>query len=341
MKHCTGSVMEPGTAEWLAQVEEDVVDPGQRIIDPHHHLWPEGGGLRYGLNELHADTGDGHKIEATVFVECGAAHRSDGPEHLRPVGETSFVVENARASAEKTGHAEIRGIVAHADLRLGALLDEVLDAHIDAGGDLLKGIRHRGAFDPGPSTLMIPGRGPAGIYGDPEFRAGVARLGERGLSFDAWHYHHQNREFADLAAAVPDTTLVLNHFGTPLGVGDYADKREEIFEAWKADIAAIARNPNVVAKIGGLAMPDNGFGWHERSLPATSDELVEAQDRYYLHTIECFGPHRCMFESNFPIDRFSISYRTFWNAAKKIAATFDSEERDLMFHGTAKGIYHL
>ena len=196
-------------------------------------------------------------------------------------------------------------------------------------------------LDPDPSALMIPGSGPAGLYGNPEFRAGMARVGERGLSFDAAHFHHQNREFADLAGAVPGTTMVLNHFGIPLGVGSYADKRDEIFETWKDDIAAIARNPNVVAKIGGLAMPDNGFGWDKRDLPATSDELVDAQARYYLHTIETFGPGRCMFESNFPIDRFSISYRTFWNAAKKMAAAFTSEERDLMFYGTAKRVYRL
>jgi L-fuconolactonase len=333
--------VQPGTDAWLAQVDEDVVDPEQRIIDPHHHLWPPGGALPYGLDELHADTGSGHRVEATVFVECGAGYRSDGPEHLRPVGETEFVAASADRSAHGDGRAEIRGIVAHADLRDLDRLDEVLDAHAAAGGHRFKGIRHAGACDPEPAALRIPGRAPAGLYADPDFRIGVARLGERGLTYDTWHYHHQNRDFADLAAAVPGTTLVLDHFGTPLGVGRFAGRRDEIFEQWKHDIAAIAQLPNVVAKLGGLAMPDNGFGWHERDRPASSDELVEAQARYYHHTIDCFGPERCMFESNFPVDRFSLSYRVFWNAAQKLAARYSAEERDLLFRGTAARFYRL
>ncbi len=325
----------------MALGAEEVIDPGRAIVDPHHHLWPVGGSLPYGLDDLHADTGDGHHVVATVFVECGAAYRTDGPDHLRSVGETVFVADAARQSAERTGQAEIRGIVAHADLRLGDRLDEVLDAHAEAGGQRFKGIRHAGSFDPEPAALRIPGRGPAGLYADPDFRAGVARLGERGLTYDTWHYHHQNQDFAALAAAVPGTTMILDHFGTPLGVGRFAGKADEIFAAWKDDIAAIAANPNVVAKIGGLAMPDNGYGWHERDRPASSDELVEAQARWYHHTIECFGPDRCMFESNFPVDRFSLSYRSYWNAAKKIAADYSESEQDQMFRGTATRIYRL
>jgi predicted TIM-barrel fold metal-dependent hydrolase len=169
----------------------------------------------------------------------------------------------------------------------------------------------------------------------------VALLGERGLTYDTWHYHYQNREFLDLARAVPGTTLVLDHFGTPLGVGQFAGRRQEILEEWKVNIAAIAECPNVVAKLGGLAMPDNGFGWHTAERPPTSDEFVAAQAPYYLHAIECFGPERCMFESNFPVDKFSLSYRVLWNGLKKIAAPFTAEERDAMCWGTAKRVYRL
>lgn len=333
--------MEIGSEAWLNQNVEDIVDPAQRIIDPHHHLWPPGQGLPYGLDELHADTGDGHNVVATVFVECHAAYRpKETDEALRPVGETEFVAAQAARSAERDGQATIKGIVGHADLTL-ADLDRVLDAHVEAAGGLFKGIRHAGAVDPEPEALRIPGRAPIGLYADDAFRAGVARLAERGLSFDTWHYHHQNREFAALAAEVPNTTMVLDHFGTPLGVGRFAGKHDEIFATWKDDIAAIAANPNVVAKLGGMAMPDNGFGWDEAAAPPTSDEFVEVQARWYHHTIDCFGPDRCMFESNFPVDRWSLSYRTVWNGMKKIAAQYSRAERDAMFAGTAERVYRL
>lgn len=329
--------MNAGSPEWLALVDEEIVDPDQEIIDPHHHLWPPGGSLPYDLADLHADTGAGHNIVGTVFVECGASYRADGPEHLRSVGETEFVAE--RASASGATGAEILGIVASCDLRRDDL-DEVLDAHDAAGDGRFRGIRHAIARETDPA-LRIPGRAPEGLAEDIDFRRGVARLGERGLTYDSWHYHHQNAAFADVARACPGTTMILDHFGTPLGVGRFEGKLDEIFETWKNDIAEIAALPNTIAKIGGLAMPDNGYGWHRQAQPATSDELVAAQERWYLHTIDCFGPDRCMFESNFPVDRFSINYVSWWNAAKKMASRFDQAERDAMFAGTARRVYRL
>ena len=185
------------------------------------------------------------------------------------------------------------------------------------------------------------GRGAPCPYGEDAFRTGMRTLGRLGYTYDTWHFYHQNRDFLALAQAVPDTAMVLDHFGTPLGVGAYAGKQEEIFAQWREDIAAIAECPNVVAKLGGLAMPDNGFGWHDRELPPTSDEFVAAQSRYYLHTIECFGPDRCMFESNFPVDRLSISYHVMWNGMKKIVADFSEDEKHAMFYGTAERVYRV
>ena len=329
---------EPMTQGWLDLVDEDVLSPDQRIVDPHHHLWPPGGAMAYGLADLTADAvGGGHRVERTVFVECRATARTTGPAHLAPVGETEFVAGEARRDPNRL----IGGIIAHTDLRDGTHLDEVLDAHASAGQGLFRGIRHAGSHAVEPEVLTIPGRAPAGLYGDPSFRAGVARLGRRGLTYDTWHYHYQNREFAELARSVPDTQMVLDHFGTPLGVGRFAGRRVEIFADWQVSIAEIARCENVVAKLGGLAMPDNGFGWHMAARPPTSDEFVAAQSPYYLHAIECFGPERCMFESNFPVDRLSLSYRVLWNGLKKIAAPFSSSERDAMFRGTATRVYRL
>jgi predicted TIM-barrel fold metal-dependent hydrolase len=328
---------EPTSQDWLDMVIEPVVDPDAAIIDPHHHLWPVGGGMAYGLADLEADLSAGHNVVDTVFVECGAAYDRSGDDAFAPVGETVFVT----AEAERSDRQVMGGIVAHADLRDAANLDAVLDAHEAAGHGRFRGVRHAGSHALHPEVLTIPGRAPAGLYADPAFRAGVAKLGERGLTYDTWHYHYQNLDFLELARSVPGTTMVLDHFGTPLGVGPYESQREHIFAQWTADIASVAECENVVAKVGGLAMPDNGFGWHTAERPPTSEEFIEAQGRYYLHTIEQFGPGRCMFESNFPVDRLSLSYRTFWNAAKMLVADFSPDERDSMLRGTAARIYRL
>jgi predicted TIM-barrel fold metal-dependent hydrolase len=314
---------------------EPVVDPDVPIVDAHHHLWPAGGLLPYTLDDLRGDVRDGHRVERTVFMECRAAYRADGPAELAPVGETEFVL----AQAQQSGGL-IAGIVGHADLRVPNL-DAVLDAHVEAGGGLFRGIRDALSRADPADGLMIAGGAPAGLFEDPAFRAGVARLGARDLTYDSWHYHFQNREFLALARAVPDTLMVLDHFGTPVGVGRYAAEREAIFEGWKQDIAELARCDNVVAKLGGMAMPDNGFGWHTAERPPTSDEFVAAQQRYYLHTIECFGAERCMFESNFPVDRLSLPYRVLWNGLKKIVAGCSAGERAALFAGTATRVYRL
>src|SRR4030095_4159960 len=226
--------IKPIDTAWLNQVKEPTFDPQQRIVDPHHHLWRRSDIGNYALDELWADTGSGHNVEKTVFVECGSSYRTDGPEHLRCIGETAFVADIAAASAKGGGGKEgIAGIVAHADLTRGDVLEEVLRAHQDAGRGLFRGIRHAGARDPYPEDLMIAGRAPEGLYARKDFRDGVKTLGRLGLTYDAWHYHHQKPAFAELARAVPGTTMVLDHFGTPLGVGRYRDQREAIFATWK------------------------------------------------------------------------------------------------------------
>lgn len=325
-------------SDWLAQVQEDILDPGREIIDPHHHLWPQPD-MHYNVDEFLADLTSGHNVKQTVFMECGAAYRKDGPDRMKPVGETEFVAAAAREMKSRGG-PYIAAMVGHADLR-DPHLDDVLEAHHEAAGGLFRGIRHAGSRDTSGATLRIPGRAPERLYADDDFRRGVQTLGEHGLTYDTWHYHHQNRDFLNLARAVPNTTMVLDHFGTPIGVGPYAGQRDQIFAQWKEDVAEIATCPNVVAKLGGLAMPDNGWGWHERETPPTSDEFVEAQKPFYDHMIDCFGAGRCMFESNFPVDRWSISYPVLWNALKKIAADRSEVDRHALFSVTARRIYRL
>jgi predicted TIM-barrel fold metal-dependent hydrolase len=332
---------EPGSEDWLASLTEEIVEPGIPIIDPHHHLWRRPGSSPYLLENLWADTGSGHKVVKTVFVECHSEYRKDGPEHERSLGETEFVAAQASASEADPAKATIAGIVGRVDLSRGDGLKELLEQHITLAGGRFRGIRDAGASAEHPEVLRIAGRAARDHYQRQAFRDGVKLLGSMGLTFDTWHYHYQNRDFLDLAKACPDTTMILDHFGTPLGVGPYATKKAEIFEAWKQDIADIAACPNVVAKLGGMAMPDNGFGWDTRATPPSSDEFCEAQRDYYLHTIDCFGPDRCMMESNFPVDRWSISYQVLYNGLKKIVSDFSDSEKNAMFHDTAARIYSI
>ena len=327
--------------EWLAQVREEVLEPQLPICDPHHHLWdyPQG---RYLLDELLADVGSGHNVVSTVFMECGSMYRADGAEALRPVGETEFVNGVAAMSASG-GYGAVRAcaaIVGYADLNLGAAVGEVLDAHA-AASPRFRGIRHASGWDASDEIRNSHTAPTAGMLADARFRQGFAELGKRNMTFDAWLYHPQIPELTDLARAFPDQPIVFDHFGGPLGIGPYAGKREEIFAYWKQAVAELAKCPNVVVKLGGLVMALNGFGFHKRERPATSEELAAATRDYHLRMIDCFGPARCMFESNFPVDKVSCSYAVLWNSFKRLAAGFSASEKAALFHDTAVRAYRV
>lgn len=334
-------------SDWLSLVDEEIVEPERPIIDPHHHLWRNHRSLNrsidYDLNDLWADTESGHNIIATVFVECGADYRSSGPESLRPVGETDYVKSAADLSilGASEGRPPIKGIVSHVDLRLGAAVEEVISAQIDAGEGLLKGVRHATAYYPDPPAVDRYAGRIEHLMMLKEFREGFARLAPAGLSYDAWLLHPQIRELTDLAEAFPETIIIFDHFGGPLGIGPYQGKQRDIFPQWQRDVQQLSKCANVVAKLGGLAMPINGWGWDEREMPASSDELVAAHQDYYLHTIDCFGPERCMFESNFPVDKYSVSYHVLWNSFKNLVKEFSETERDQLFYKTASHVYNI
>ena len=328
--------------DWLDLLHEDIIDPALPIIDPHHHLWDRPS-WRYMPHDLLADVASGHNIIATVFVQARAFHKADGPEELRPIGETEFVNGAAAMGASGIyGPGRIcAGIVGHADLRLGAAVDRVLEAHIHAGGDRFRGIRHIVAHDPDP-TMNNPGNpAPAGLLGDPKFREGFARLAPMQMSFEAWLYHPQITELIDLARAFPGTAIVLNHVGGPLGIGRFEGQHKAIFPGWATAIKTLAACPNVMVKLGGLGMRINGFGFEHNALPPSSDTLAATWKPYIDTCIEAFGASRCMFESNFPVDKGSYAYPVFWNACKKLAAGASETEKAALFRGAANAFYRL
>ena len=331
---------------WLEQGKEEVLEPDLPICDPHHHLWdlrPERIEPRYLLDEVLADLRAGHNIVSTVFIECGTMFKATGPEALRPVGETEFVNGIAAMSASGAyGPSRIAaGIVGTAELRLGARVADVLEAHIAAGGGRFRGIRcsatwHASPEIPNHRTNPIPD-----LYGDDDFRDGFAVLARYDLSFEAWCYQMQLPALTQLARTYPDNRIVLDHCGGPLGIGPYAGKRDEGLSEWRDNISAIARCENVVAKLGGLNMEIVGFGWHERDSPPTSEELLAATRPYLEHMIESFGPERCMFESNFPVDKVSSSYLVLWNSFKRLTANYSASEKARLYHDTATATYRL
>jgi len=332
--------MEADRVEWLTRTVEEPVDATVEICDPHHHLWDTPTD-RYLLEELWEDTGSGHRVTETVFVECMSSYRPDGPAELRPVGETEFVADLAERSEVAGGQATIAGIVSFADLSLAAAVRPVLEAHVEAGRGRFRGIRHATSWDLSPEIRNAHTKPAQGLMGMEGFRAGAAVLADMGLGFDAWLYHPQITELAELAHAVPDLPIVLDHLGGPLGIGPYAGRRAEVLEAWRSAMTAVAACPNVSVKLGGIGMAIYGDGWHHRECPPTSDELAATWADPVRWCIDTFGPQRCMFESNFPVDKRGCSYTVLWNAFQKISEPYDESERASLFGGAARRAYRL
>ena len=327
--------------EWLARTVEAPIDPSRPVIDPHFHFFDESDVFpHYRLPDLQADLAE-HRVEQAVFIQCAEHHRTTGPEALRPVGETEWVAGLAdRAARAPAGGVRIGGIVGEARLSEGVRVRETLEAHVDAS-PLFRGIRDMGLWDASPAIASAEHTTGPDLYGEAAFREGFAELEKLDLSFDAHQYHSQLFSVASLARAFPDTTIVLDHLGSPLAEGPYEGKREEIFLKWQAGMADVASCPNVVVKLGGLAMPWNGFRWELEDAPPTSDRFVEVYRRYYEYAIELFEPRRCMFESNFPVDRLSLPFTVLWHAFKKLASVYSESEQDDMLRGTAARVYRL
>ncbi|PKB78215.1 MAG: amidohydrolase [SAR202 cluster bacterium Io17-Chloro-G9] len=333
-----------GGDDWLALNPEPTLEPEIPICDPHHHLWDYRSQRipyqRYLLHELAADITSGHNVRSTVFVEARSMYRTDGPEEMRPVGEVEFVQGQAAASASGLygpGRAAA-AIVGHADLKLGADVEPVLDALQAASPNRFRGIRHSLTWDPHPE---MDNREPMGTISTYNFRVGARVLARKGMSLEAWVNHIQLSELAIFATAVPDLTIILNHIGGLMRTGPYANQDDQVIANWRSGIEEVAACPNINIKLGGVGMPRTGFDWHERDLPIGSEELAESLAPLMNYCIEQFGPSRCMFESNFPVDKVSYSYNVMYNAFKRLSKDYSATERADMFHDTAARVYRI
>ena len=333
-----------GGDDWLALTPESTLEPEMPICDAHHHLWefrPEPVHYqRYLLQELTDDLNSGHNVRSTVFIEVKARYRTDGPEAMRPVGEVEFVEALTAESARgQYGPAQIAaGIIGYADLKLGDRVAPVLEAMQAASPARFRGVRHATGWDPSPELVN---REIEGALSSDSYRAGARVLAGMGLCLENSLYHPQLSELAEFARAVPDLTIILNHIGGLVRIGPYADRDDEVLPAWRRGIAAVAACPNVIIKLGGVGQVRFGFDWYKREKPIGSEALAEALSPLMQYCIEQFGPNRCMFESNFPVDKVSYSYQVVYNAFKRLSKGYSASERAAMFHDTAARVYRL
>jgi len=331
----------PPRNDWLAQHTEEIIDPSRPIIDSHHHIWTESQN-QYLLDDFADDVNSGHNLVASVAVQAHYGYRTEGPEALRCVGETEElaairIAARSRGIAADTGAA----IVAFADLMMADRVASVIEAHIAAAPASFRGIRHSVSRDPHFPEGIVLRPAPAGMLAEDRYRAGLATVAGFGLTYDAMLYHRQIPELTAAANALPELQVVLDHIGCIIGVGPYEGKESDSFQYWRRAMQDLAQCPNVSVKLGGFGMIICGAKWHERPRPPGSDELAQAWRPYIENCIELFGADRCMFESNFPVDKAMYSYAVVWNAFKRVTLGASEAEKDSLFRGTAARIYRI
>lgn len=324
---------------------EPALEPELPIVDPHHHLYGTvADSHHYRLEDIERDFAGGHRIIATVYVEgYHSGWHPDGPQTLRPVGEVQKIAGLAQSGIRNPhGPCDVAaGIVSHADLLLGGEVAEVLEAQLEAGRRRLRGVRHAAAYEDGAVGRFVLHPAKPHLLADTAFRKGLAQVQRLGLSFDAWLYHPQLGDLVDLADAFPDLPIVLNHVGGLIGVGHYRTDRVANLARWRHDLGRLAARPNVCVKVGGMGMPVFGFGFEHGESPPGSADLVRAWQPLIDACVDAFGPKRCMFEGNFPVDKQSCGYTELWNAFKLATRSMSPAERADLFCETACRVYRL
>ena len=334
----------PGGNEWLAKTQEETLEPEIPICDPHHHFWvarPEPVHYQqYLLPELSSDVGSGHNVKSTVFIEVRCEYRTDGPDEMKPVGEVEYIqtIADAAAAGNQGPTKAAAAIIGHADLKLGDGVRPALEAMQAASPNRFRGVRHSVGYDESPE---LANRDIKGALGTDGYRAGAKVLASMGFVLENSLYYHQLSELADFARAVPELPIVLNHIGGLVRVGPYANRDEEVMPEWRKGVEEVSKCPNIIMKLGGVGQLRYGYYWHDRETAIGSEELAQELSPLMEHCIQQFGPDRCMFESNFPVDKISYSYNVIYNAFKRLSKGYSPTERAAMFHDTAARVYNI
>jgi len=323
--------------------DEPIISPEIPIIDAHHHLFdlPVD---RYLIDDYLADANAGHDIRASVYIEIKAFARNTGPEILKPLGEIEFANGvGAMGASGVYGKCRVAAaIVGYVDFREGDAVGGVLDKAMAAAPDRFRGIRQVAIEHPSDAPYRyIVNRPPRGLLEHPRFRDGFTHLSRRGLAFDVAVFHNQIPQVTALAAAFPETAVILNHVGTPMAMERDPNGRTQVFREWRDALKRLAQQPNAVCKISGFGLPFLGFDFIGRTDVVSYMELSEAWKPYIETTIEAFGPARCMMASNFPQDGRACGFVPLWNALKHSVASYSTSEKADLFFNTAARVYRL
>ena len=336
----------PVRQEWLNQLIEDPILPKIPIIDPHHHLWDVGFG-RYYIEELLEDiNSSGHNIVSTVYIMSSSntkIYSKDGLEEFKPLTEIEFATsEGKRADLIPNNRVKVNAsIVGSVDLTYGNKLQPVLEKAVNISEGRLKGIRMLLASHTDPRISSGAVKSDLGLMLHPNFIDGAKCVQDANLSLDFWIYHTQLNEMEKIARALPDLTIILNHIGGPIHIGEYEGKQAATHREWRSAMMRLSRIPNINVKLGGLGMAVNGAKFHNSKFPPNSVQLSDVWKPWIYETIDMFGFDRCMFESNFPVDKGSCSYGALWNAFKIIAKDMSDDEINKLFSKNAAKIYKI
>ena len=336
----------PVRQEWLDQHIEDPISPNIPIIDPHHHLWDVGFG-RYYIEELLEDiNSSGHNIVSTVYIMSSSnteIYSKDGLEEFKPLNEIEFATsEGKRADLIPNNKVKVNAsIVGSVDLTYGNKLQPVLEKAVNISEGRLKGIRMLLASHTDPRISSGAVKSDLGLMLHPNFIDGAKCIENANLSLDFWIYHTQLNEMEKIARSLPDLTIILNHIGGPIHLGEYEGKQAATHREWRSAMMRLSRIPNINVKLGGLGMAVNGAKFHNNKFPPNSVQLSDVWKPWIYETIDMFGFDRCMFESNFPVDKGSCSYGALWNAFKILAKDMSDDEINKLFSKNAAKIYKI
>jgi predicted TIM-barrel fold metal-dependent hydrolase len=320
-----------------------------RLIDAHHHFWSDGGADQHAPDYLPADYRKDISplqsiLRATVFAECNTHFDRSLPHDLQPVGETRFIAEIAATYANEPIKFAAATIGYADPLAAETPFERILDVQIAAADGRLSAIRASTAWDEDPSLNYPILRTRAKMLADPRFNRALHLLAERDLAFEAWMYHPQLDELTALAKAVSGCTIVLDHSGTPLSNGRHAGAEAATWKLWTEAMARLSEQPNVQVKIGGLAMPGTTVDAVRRAREIerwTAAPLAETIAPYLEHMISHFGAERCIFESNFPVDRMTCDFDVLVEAYATALASLDAAARDSIFAANAARVYRV